>query len=268
MAQSMRLPFFQVDAFASRPFAGNQACVVPLDQWLPDATLQAIAQENNVAETAFTVPDARGEADFELRWFTPAVEVALCGHATLASGHVILGLDAARDAVRFRTRRAGVLEVRRADGGAYGMDLPALPPSPTGDRRAATGMGGPAGDAFSHPGGYALVHYPSEAAVRALQPDYRALAGHGDTLFIATAAGNSADVVSRVFAPGAGIDEDPATGSAHCVLGPWWAQRLGRERFTAYQASARGARIDVSVNGDRVELGGHCVTVIEGVLRL
>jgi predicted PhzF superfamily epimerase YddE/YHI9 len=264
----MRLPFFQVDAFASRPFTGNQACVVPLDQWLPDATLQAIAQENNVAETAFTVPSAPDDADFELRWFTPAVEVALCGHATLASGHVILGLDPKRDAVRFRTRRAGILEVRRADGRGYAMDLPALPPTPSTDRRAATAMGGPAGDSFQHPGGYTLVLYPSEAAVRALAPDVLKLGRMGDTLYIATAPGVSADVVSRVFAPGAGIDEDPATGSAHCVLGPWWAARLGRNRFTAYQASARGAHIEVTVKRDRVELGGGCVTVIEGVLRL
>jgi PhzF family phenazine biosynthesis protein len=264
----MRLPFFQVDAFASRPFTGNQACVVPLERWLPDATLQAIAQENNVAETAFTVPDKGGDADFELRWFTPAVEVALCGHATLASGHVILGLDPARAAVRFRTRRAGMLEVRRGDGGAYAMDLPALPPSPSANRRAATALGGPAGEAFHHPGGYTLVSYPSEAAIRALAPDFRTLGSMGDTLYIATAPGVSTDIVSRVFAPGAGIDEDPATGSAHCVLGPWWAARLGRDRFTAFQASARGATIDVTVRGDRVELGGSCVTVIEGVLRL
>lgn len=264
----MNLPFFQVDAFASRPFTGNQACVIPLEHWLPDATLQAIAQENNVSETAFTVPDASGEADCELRWFTPMVEVALCGHATLATGHVILTLSPERQHVRFRTRRAGLLEVRRTEAEGYALNLPALPPTPTGDRRAAQALGGPAADVFHHPGGYTLVAYPSEAAIRALTPDFQALARLGETLVIATAPGVAAHVVSRVFAAGVGINEDPATGSAHCVLGPWWAERLGRDRFTAFQASARGARIDVSVKGDRVELGGQCVTVIEGVLRL
>lgn len=264
----MRLPFFQVDAFATRPFTGNPAAVVPLDAWLPDATLQAIAQENNLSETAFTVPDATREADFELRWFTPAAEVALCGHATLAAGHVILGLESERARVRFRTRRAGLLEVRRGKSARYALDLPALPPAPSSDRRAASAMGEAPLEIHRHPGGYTLFLYPSEAAVRALEPDFRRLGKLGDTLFIATAPGIAADIVSRAFAPGVGIDEDPATGSAHCVLGPFWAARLGRERFRAYQASARGAHIDVAVNGDRVELGGDAVTVIEGMLRL
>lgn len=260
------LPFFQVDAFADRPFTGNPAAVIPLDEWLDDATLQAIAAENNLAETAFTVP-ATGEADFELRWFTPTLEVVMCGHATLASGHVLMG---ARDRVRFRTRNAGLLEVARA-GDGYRLSLPAWVPAarPLPDIVAALGID-PASVAETlwHEQRYAVVVLPDEAAVRACRPDMPALAAMGDVLAIVTALGERTDIASRAFAPGAGIDEDPVTGSAHAVVGPFWAERLGRPRFSAFQASARGGRLDVSVEGDRVVLGGRCVSVIEGRFRL
>ena len=264
----MRLPFTQVDAFADRPFAGNPAAVMPLEAWLPDETLQAIAAENNLAETAFLVPDASGEADHELRWFTPTTEVVLCGHATLASGHVLLSADAARERVTFRTRWSGLLSVAR-DGQGYELALPNWRPSPKplDDLVAALGVSGVV-DTLWHEHRYGLVVLDSEAEVRACSPDFRALAAGGDVLTIVSARGAGTDVVSRAFAPGAGIDEDPVTGSAHAVLAPYWCDRLGRDRLTAYQASARGGRLDCRVDGDRVVLGGGCVTVIEGVFLL
>jgi PhzF family phenazine biosynthesis protein len=253
-------PFTQVDAFADRPFAGNSAAVMPLDHWLPDDLLQAIAMEHNLSETAFTVPSDDGEADYELRWFTPTVEVALCGHATLASGHALIGT---RERVRFRTRKAGLLEVAR-DGDAYLMSLPAYRAEPKPLPRVLAGLGIEAAETLWHPGFYALVVLGSEAEVRALRPDFRALAAEGDVLTIVTAPGDETDVVSRVFACGAGIDEDPVTGSAHCVLAPYWAERLGRPSFTAFQASRRGGRLTCRLEGDRAILGARCVTVIEG----
>lgn len=263
----MRIPFTQFDAFATEAFGGNPAAVMPLAAWLPDATLQAIAAENNLSETAFIVP-AEGEADFELRWFTPAVEVALCGHATLASGHVVLQSEPSRERVTFATRRAGVLEVAR-DGLGYAMALPAYPaePKPLPAILAALGLA-EAVDTRWHSSEYGLVVLPDEAAVRALRPDFAALAREGDVLTIVTAPGSDTDIVSRVFACGAGIDEDPVTGSAHCVLTPYWTGRLGRDRFTAHQASARGGRLTCRAEGDRVMLGGGCVTMIEGTFLL
>lgn len=257
----------QIDAFADRPFTGNPAAVMPLDKWLDDATLQAIAEENNLAETAFLIPTG-GDADYELRWFTPAVEVALCGHATLASGHYLLSRDGG-ERVRFRTRKAGVLEVRRAAVG-YVLDLPAWEMAPVPRPDIVRHVGGSPVETHWRDGGYSLLVYGSEAEVLALRPDFKSLTAidPGDILYIATAPGSSTDVVSRVFAPGAGIDEDPVTGSAHCLLTPYWAKRLGRDSFSAYQASRRGGHVACRLSGDRAILGGNCVTVIEGVFRL
>ncbi len=263
----MKLPFTQVDAFADRPFTGNPAAVMPLDAWLPDETLQSIAEENNLAETAFLVP-TEGDADYELRWFTPAVEVALCGHATLASGHVLLTADPTLNEVHFRTRKAGVLRVAR-DGERYRMALPAYPPAPHPLPAVLAAMGlSEAVETLRHPGGYDLIVLADAAAVRALAPDFRSLAAFGDTLNIVTAPGEDTDVISRVFAPAAGIDEDPVTGSAHSVLTPYWTARLGRPSFTAYQASTRGGSVACTLDGDRAILGGRCVTVIEGSFTL
>lgn len=263
----MKLPFVQIDAFADRPFTGNQACVIPLDAWLADEVLQAIAEENNVAETAFIIPDASGAADYELRWFTPAVEVALCGHATLASGHTILGKFPDRERVTFRTRKAGILEVAQ-DGDRYAMALPAYPPEPADVPGLLEALGVETGEVLRHANGYDLVVLDSAAAVLALTPDFRALAAIGDTLNIVTAPGTDTDVISRVFAPAAGIDEDPVTGSAHSVLTPYWAHRLCRDSFTAFQASKRGGHVGCTLSGDRAILGGTCVTVIEGSFTL
>jgi PhzF family phenazine biosynthesis protein len=248
----MRIPFSQIDAFADAPFAGNPAAVMPLSAWLDDTTLQAIAAENNLSETAFLVPDASGEADFELRWFTPADEVRLCGHATLASGHFVLSSGEPRDAVRFRTRRAGVLTVTR-DGAGYALALPAWKPEPKSlpDMVEALGVDGVV-ETLWREGGYGVVVLESEAAVRAVRPNFRALAAAGDRQAIVTARGDTADIVSRMFAPGAGIDEDPVTGSAHAVIVPYWAEALGTDRFTAFQASTRGGRLTCRLDGERV----------------
>ena len=259
------LPYGHVDAFASRAFTGNQAAVMPLEEWLPDAVLQRIAAENNFAETAFTVPDAQPEAEFELRWFTPTHEVALCGHATLAAGHVLMARDGG-ERVRFRTRKAGVLEVRRA-GDAYELDLPLTHVEPRANPALLAALGGE-GEVFESVAGAeetAIVLLESEAAVRALAPDMRALGGI-NLMAICTARGQAGgpDVVSRVFVPAWGVDEDSVTGSAHAALAPFWAERLGRPSFTAHQASARGGDLACRVEGERAVLGGGCVTVVEG----
>lgn len=258
--------FVQVDAFADRPFTGNPAAVMPLESWLPDETLQAIAEENNLSETAFTIP-ASGDADYELRWFTPTTEVALCGHATLASGHVLIG---DRAAVRFRTRKAGVLTVAR-DGEALSLDLPPTLVAPAGHAALLEALGTPNGEVFLSVSGAeatAIILLADEAAVRACTPDMARLRGI-DLMAIVTARGaGDYDVVSRVFVPAWGVDEDPVTGSAHAALTPFWAERLGRDRFGAWQASRRGGAVQCRREGDRVALGGRCVSVIEGVLTL
>lgn len=272
----MKLRFTQVDAFADRPFAGNSAAVMPLDAWLDDATLQAIALENNLSETAFVLRDASGAADYELRWFTPAVEVAMCGHATLAAGHVLLGETAALDTVRFATRKAGVLTVSR-DGEGYALDLPAtrMKAGRQDDLLRVFGVGKAevlVSDNAAEDTVIIVLH--DEAAVRAVSPDFPALA-HIEAMAIVTAPGDSADIASRVFVSAWGIDEDPVTGSAHAALAPFWAERLGRTEFTAYQASARGGHMrcrlmpaSAEAGGDRVVLIGRCVTVIEGIFTL
>ena len=255
------LRFVQVDAFADRPFTGNPAAVIPLDAWLPDETMQAIAQENNLSETAFTVPTS-GDADYELRWFTPTTEVALCGHATLASGHVLI----AADEVRFRTRKAGVLVVRR-DGERLSLDLPITRVQEGQHEALLQALGTPGAQVFhSYTGAEAtsIVLLDSPDAVRACTPDMRALRDI-DLMVIITAPGESEhDVVSRVFVPAWGVDEDPVTGSAHAALAPFWAERLGRDRFTAFQASRRGGLVDCRLAGERAILGGRCVTLIQG----
>ncbi|ANU06695.1 PhzF family phenazine biosynthesis protein [Paraurantiacibacter namhicola] len=260
------LPYWHVDAFASRPFTGNQAAVMPLVEWLPDAVLQAIGEENNFAETAFLVPDATGEADYELRWFTPTCEIRLCGHATLASGHVLLGQNGG-DRVTFRTRKAGVLEVRRSDAG-YELALPAIPTEQGEWAEAAALLGAQPQEVWLNPDRYGIYLFGSEDEVRALSPDIRGLGALGDDQFICTAPGDRTDVVSRVFVPGGGVDEDSVTGSAHAALTPFWAAKLGRDAFTAHQASARGGdvacRLAKSDGGERAWLGGQCVTVVEG----
>lgn len=273
------LPYWHVDAFASRPFGGNQAAVMPLSAWLSDATLQAIAEENNFAETAFMVRDASGNADWDLRWFTPTSEVALCGHATLAAGHVLL--DKANgyhtgDSVTFRTRKAGGLEVRRMDEG-YELALPItrVEEAELPSLLNALHVKAPLFESVSGAEQTTIVLLEDEAAVRALHPDMRALAKI-DRMVICTAPGDpnrsGTDIVSRVFVPAWGVPEDSVTGSAHAALAPFWAERLGRDTLSAFQASTRGGMLHCRMDGQkddgRVWLGGPCVTVVEGKFHL
>ena len=261
------LPYYHVDAFANRPFTGNQAAVMPLEAWLDDHVLQAIGEENAFAETAFYIPDASGEADYELRWFTPAVEIRLCGHATLASGHIILSQNPNIDRVTFRTRKAGILEVKR-DGGGYAVALPAIPTDPVELAAMAEAMGGKPLAIRRNSDHYNVFRYATADEVLALKPDMKALAAFGDDSFTATAPGTDTDIVSRVFVPGAGVDEDSVTGSAHAVLTPYWAAELGRDTFTAYQASTRGGYLGCRLDGDRAWLSGQCITVVTGTFIL
>ena len=262
-----RYPFAQVDAFADRAFTGNPAGVMLLDAWPDDALLQAMAQENNLPETAFLVPDLSAAADYELRWHTPKAEVALCGHATLASGHYLLARDPLRDAVRFRTRASGILTVARA-AGRYDLTLPAWPATPRPLLAIAAALGVVPVDTLWHDSGYALIVLDDEAAVRAAAPDMVALHALGPVVAIISARGAATDIVGRVFTPAFDIPEDPVTGSAHAVAVPYWADVFGRDTMTAYQASARGGYLDCRLDGDNVILSGGCVTVIEGVFTL
>jgi len=257
----MHLPIYQVDAFAEKLFGGNPAAICPLTEWLPDATMQAIAAENNLAETAFFV---REGADYALRWFTPAVEVDLCGHATLASAHVVFAfLEPGRASVNFRTLKAGTLTVAR-HGDMLMMDFPARPATavepPPGLLAALGGSPREVLKARDH-----MVVYGSAAEVAALKPDFAALGRLDCWAAIATAPGeDGTDFVSRFFAPRQGIDEDPATGSSHCTLVPYWAARLGKRQLKARQLSRRVGTLTCALNGDRVAIGGRTVLYLEG----
>jgi predicted PhzF superfamily epimerase YddE/YHI9 len=253
---------FQVDAFTRRPFAGNPAAVCLLDEPRDDAWMQAVAAEMNLAETAFVEREGDG---FGLRWFTPTTEVDLCGHATLAAAHVLWELGESGDRLRFRTR-SGTLTAERTDGSIH-LDFPA---EPAGATDVPPGLEDALG-AVSRWVGRNRFDYLVEVAdggtVRSLVPDFRALRQLPGRGFIVTAAGEKGcDFVSRFFAPGAGIDEDPVTGSAHCCLGPYWAARLGRSDLVGYQASTRGGYVGVHVAGERVVLSGPAVTVLRGEL--
>jgi PhzF family phenazine biosynthesis protein len=265
----LKIPYWHVDAFSARPFGGNQAAVMVLGEWLPDDVLVAIGAENLFAETAFVVRDTTGAADWELRWCTPTYEIALCGHATLASGHILLGRNGG-ERITFRTRKSGILEVVKA-GEGYELALPAIATQPdTADNQAEAIrlLGAAPLDIARSELGYNIYRYENEAAVRGLAPDIRGLERLGADQFIVTAPGDRTDIVSRVFVPGGGVDEDSVTGSAHAVLTPYWAKRLGRDSFTAHQASTRGGDLTLRLDGDRAWLGGPCVTVVEGAFYL
>lgn len=257
------LPFFQVDAFAQAPLTGNAAAVMPLDTWLDDSLMQRIAAENNLSETAFTVASDGGEADYELRWFTPKAEVDLCGHATLAAAHVLM----AGDEISFSTRSGRLVATR--DGDLLQLDLPAAPLEQADEPElcAALGLAPRPVWLASACNDAAIVPLDDESDVRAVRPDFAKLA-QIPKMAIVTAPGREHDIASRVFVSYVGIDEDPVTGSAHAALVPFWAKRLGRHQFTALQASARGGILYCREAGDRVVLGGHCVTVITGTFQL
>lgn len=259
----MRLPIYQIDAFTDSVFAGNPAAVVPLESWLPDATLLSIAAENNLAETAFFVPQGDG---YELRWFTPTVEMDLCGHATLASAFAIATiLEWGSNRITFTTRMAGVLTVTR-EGDLYTLDFPSRPPVPLAEAPAGLveALGGPQPVAVLKSRDL-LVVYEDEATVRALSPDMSVLSRVDAFATCVTAPGrDGVDFVSRFFAPGGGVPEDPVTGSAHCTLVPYWAERLGKTRLEARQVSARGGALACELAGDRVKMGGKAVLYMEG----
>ncbi|MBV9155011.1 MAG: PhzF family phenazine biosynthesis protein [Acidobacteriaceae bacterium] len=255
----MEIPIFQVDAFSSSVFSGNPAAVCPLEEWLPDATLQAIAAENNLAETAYFVPNGNA---FHLRWFTPVCEVDLCGHATLASAHVLFEeLKAPGEVLRFATK-SGELVVKR-DGDLLSMNFPSWPPARIDpDPRIAAALGGNPVEILASRD--FLARYNSAADVRALSPDMEALKSIGGFAFIATAPGTDCDFVSRFFAPSQGIPEDPVTGSAHCTLIPYWAGELGKTNLHAKQISRRGGELFCKLAGDRVEIAGQTALFLKG----
>lgn len=257
----MILPIYQVDAFTAHLFGGNPAAVCPLEQWLETEVMQSIAAENNLAETAFIVANGSG---FELRWFTPALEVDLCGHATLATAHVLfehLGYKA--DQIRFFTR-SGDLIVEKVSNG-YRMDFPSQPPVTEGvpsELLAALEIS--EASYIGQSVNFYFVALADQAAVEKVNPDMRALARLEKIGVIVSAPGDEVDFVSRLFAPKAGIDEDPVTGSAHCALIPYWAAQLGKHHLTAWQISARKGVLDCELVDDRVWMGGKAVTYLEG----
>ncbi|MEE4661662.1 MAG: PhzF family phenazine biosynthesis protein [Halieaceae bacterium] len=262
----MQLTQYEVSAFSADAFAGNPAAVVPLENWLPDATLLAIAAENNLSETAFYLPEGDG---FALRWFTPTVEVQLCGHATLASAHVLFNeQDYPGEEIRFRTVFSGELAVRRR-GDFLCLDFPAHPVTPVPvDPAIASALGGNPLAAFRAPSW--VYEFASEAEIIALNPDMKALQAATDLPVIVTAPGEAEDVdfVSRFFGPQVGVDEDPVTGSAHCALAPLWgaADRLDRDTLHARQRSARGGEIMCELRGDRVLISGRARTFLRGTI--
>lgn len=260
----MTIPIYQVDAFTLGPFSGNPAAVCPLDTWLDDATMQNIAAENNLAETAFIVPREDG---YDLRWFTPTVEVDLCGHATLAAGYVVLNhLQPDVDSVSFETI-SGELTVTR-DGDRLSMDFPARVPVPVAVSEALTDALGKAPSEV-HLSRDILAVYDNEASVRKLSPDQvKLLALEEGFGVIVTAKGDSVDFVSRFFVPKGGIAEDPVTGSAHCTLVPYWAKRLGWSDLVAHQVSARGGELHCELRGDRVIMSGQCVLFLTGSIHI
>lgn len=258
---NMELPIYQVDAFADRVFAGNPAAVAPLERWLPDATLQAIAAENNLAETAFLVPD--GDV-WEIVWFTPTVEAPLCGHATLASAYVVTEkLRPGTAVARFRTRTAGDLTVTR-DGATLTLDFPSRPPREATPPAEIAGLGGPKPQAVLTAADFWFAIYETEEEVGALAPDMATLARAEGWSFCVTAPGRDVDFVSRMFGPAIGIPEDPVTGSTHCSLTPYWAERLGRSHLKARQLSPRGGELLCETAGDRVKISGAATLYMEG----
>jgi PhzF family phenazine biosynthesis protein len=266
-----RLALYQVDAFTDRVFGGNPAAIVPLTAWLDDALMQAIALENNLSETAFFVPGNNGaDHDFHIRWFTPGGEVVLCGHATLASAWVLFNkLDWPTDTLRFDSS-SGPLGVTRKDGGWLELDFPNLAfEAVDTPELLKQSLGNTPATAFfvANDTNYMLV-LDSEADVKEANPDMRALKTLGNQGLIITAPGQNCDFVSRYFAPGMGVDEDPVTGSIHSVLVPYWAERLGKAALIAHQVSARGGILKCELRGNRVGIAGQAAFYMEAFIQL
>lgn len=257
----MKLDIYQVDAFSSKPFGGNPAAVVPLENWLPDETLLAIAAENNLAETAFFVKS--GDA-YELRWFTPTVEVPLCGHATLASAHVIFNeLGHTDEKIIFKTRKRGDLSVTR-DGDRLVLDFPAYPMKEIAPIEMLRTAEFPPIRYFESQDNMLLLLMDSHKTVAELEPDMRNVESLPYQEVIITAKGDDCDFASRMFAPKIGIPEDPVTGAIHCSLIPYWAEALGKTELFARQVSKRGGELFCKLAGDRVEIGGNAVLYLKG----
>lgn len=261
--QVMKLRMYQVDAFTSQVFGGNPAAVLVLEHWLSDSQLLAIADENNLSETAFLVASTTGDSDYELRWFTPAAEVDLCGHATLAAAHVLFEhVGVTKPAVRFATR-SGVLVVSRGESRQLIMDFPAAAPQEIAmPASVLRGIGSTPMEIYKAYDYIAVL--PCEADVRAVKPDFAALRELDGRGVLITAQGDHSDFVSRCFFPKLRVDEDPVTGSAHCELAPLWAHKLGKNELLGVQLSTRQGQINCVVNGDRVELRGEAVTYLSG----
>ena len=260
----MPISIFHVNAFSASPFAGNPAAVCPLAHWLDDGLLRSVAAENNLSETAYLVP--AGE-NYELRWFTPRCEARLCGHATLATGLVVMQILApGRQSVRFETRFSGALTVYR-DADLFTMDFPSLPPWPCGNPPEALiqGLGKAPAEVVQIEDNYFAV-YENEEDVRSIRPDLRLLEKLHPAGVAITAPGEDADFVSRYFVPSYGIPEDPVTGSTHCSLAPHWARRLGRKSLHARQVSERGGELWCEVKDERVILKGNAMLTLSGEL--
>lgn len=260
----MRLPLYQVDAFADKPFAGNPAAVCPLERWISDELMQAIAAENNLAETAFFVPEGAG---YGLRWFTPENEIDLCGHATLASAYVVFRyLQPQKPSVSFRTVKSGVLNVTR-DGEVLSLDFPSWPAEPCAAPDELVAALGRKPVALLARRDYMAV-YEAVEDVLALRPDFAALGRLGRAVIVTAPGRDGIDFVSRFFAPCHGVDEDSVTGSSHCSLIPYWAERLGKTKLQARQVSRRGGVLSCSLNGDRVGIGGRAALYMTGTIEL
>ncbi|MFD0749726.1 PhzF family phenazine biosynthesis protein [Mucilaginibacter calamicampi] len=257
----MTIPIYQADAFTAQLFGGNPAAICPLVDWLSDDTMQQIAKENNLAETAFFVKKDNG---YLLRWFTPEYEIDLCGHATLASAHILFTeLAYGGDVINFETVKAGTLTVTR-DGDKYTMDFPCRTPIPIETPNGLVeALGGTEPTAILRSRDYFVV-YDTEEEITDLSPDMFALSKMDTVGIIVTAPGKNSDFVSRFFAPGAGIPEDPVTGSAHCNLIPYWAKIFGKDKLHAYQLSARKGELWCELKGDRVLMSGKAVTYLRG----
>lgn len=258
---NMTLEIFQVDAFAKEPFGGNPAAVVPLDAWLPDETMIAIAAENNLAETAFFVNSADG---YDIRWFTPTVEVNLCGHATLASAHVIFNeLKLEDGSIRFHSHRSGSLGVTK-DGDMFVLDFPAYPITEIETPPQLIDVEVPPLKSWETQGSMLMMLMRSEEEVATLEPDMRAVVQLPYDEIIITAKGDTCDFASRMFAPRIGIPEDPVTGAIHCSLIPYWAGVLGKDKLFARQVSRRGGELHCELAGERVKIGGHATLYMKG----
>lgn len=261
----MKLTIYQVDAFADAVFKGNPAAVVPLDDWLDDALMQNIAMENNLSETAFFV---KTDSGYHLRWFTPDFEIDLCGHATLASAYIIKNFIEPHVAeISFSTQKAGVLKASAKDG-LYTLDFPSRPPeSCEAPANLLKSLGVSTAVEVLRSRDYFVV-LPDEDAVRNAEPDFALIKELDAIGVIITAKGREADAVSRCFYPGAGIPEDPVTGSAHCNMVPYWAEKLGKTKLYCRQLSPRGGNLHCELNGDRVLMSGSCVLYLQGEINV